>query len=275
MKILNQKVNGYNIRYCDTGGNGSVVLLTHGIGASLETWNAQLADADGQLRLIAWDMPGHGLSDFCDQPYNPLKFAQFAWDFLDALGIEKASLAGNSLGGGVSIAMASLQPQRVERLILIDAATLGRSAPMPFRLMTLPVLGEMMSHPSKISINQQLAALFYKSSTVTDEIRAIVIRNVMRSGANKAFIATLRLMTNLSGQRDEIVSYSLKTLAALAIPVLFVHGRQDAVLPLQHSVDAQRITPESRLLVLEECGHTPQIEKPDEISMAIRDFLLN
>lgn len=275
MDFLSQNVDGSTIRYCDTGGDGPVVLLTHGIGASLETWSAQLAAADGRLRMIAWDLPGHGLSDFGDQPYSPAKFASFAWRFLDALDVGNVSLAGNSLGGGVSIAMADLQPRRVDRLILLDAATLGRAAPLPFRLMSLPLVGEILSKPSALSINQQLDALFYRPSTITKDIRAIVTRNVMRPGADKAFIATLRQMTNLRGQRAPVVKASLKTLSALRAPALFIHGRQDAVLPLEHSVRAQRATPDSRLLVLEACGHTPQIEKADEISTAIRQFILS
>lgn len=267
------EIDGCNIRYRDTGGTSPVVLLTHGIGSSLETWMAQLNLAgDQQMRLIAWDVPGHGLSDFGDQPYGPPKFAEVAWRFLNALGVDKAILAGNSMGGAISVHMAGLQPKRALKLLLLNAATLGKETPLPFRMMTLPLLGDLMARPGQAAVDQQIAAIFYDQSAVTDSVREIATRNVMRPGAQKAFLATIRQMTSLTGQRRDLVDASLSLLSSFSIPVLFIHGRQDAVLPLQHSVDAQKRTPLSKLVILEDCGHTPQIEKPDTVFEILRDF---
>jgi pimeloyl-ACP methyl ester carboxylesterase len=269
-------IQGCEIRYRDTGGTGPVVLLTHGIGASLETWEAMLAEADESIRWISWDIPGHGLSDFGDQPYGPSKFARFAWKLLDALDLkEPIVLAGNSLGAAISIHMAGLQPERVCKLGLLNAATLGRETPLPFRLMILPVLGALMTMPGKAAIDNQIKAIFLDSDAVSDEVKAIVKRNVMRPGAQKAFVATLKQMTVFGGQMPSVVDRSLSILASLSCPVLFIHGREDAVIPCAHSVQAQAGTPDSTLLVFEECGHTPQIEKPRETAKALIDLALS
>ena len=136
-------VQGVPIRYRDSGGPGMPILLTHGIGGSLELWGSQFGEDLQAHRLIAWDMPGHGLSGMGEQPYDPDKFARFAWQFLDALGIQRVVLAGNSLGAAVSVRMAGLAPDRVAGLALANAATLGRKVLATFRVMTIPVLGEL------------------------------------------------------------------------------------------------------------------------------------
>ncbi len=269
-------IQGCKIRYRDTGGTGPAVLLTHGIGASLETWEAMLAEADESIRWVSWDIPGHGLSDFGDQPYGPSKFARFAWKLLDALDLKAPIvLAGNSLGAAISIHMAGFQPERVHKLGLLNAATLGRETPLPFRLMILPVLGVLMAMPGKAAIDNQIKAIFLDSDAVSDEVKAIVKRNVMRPGAQKAFVETLKQMTVFSGQMPSVVDKSLSILASLNSEVLFLHGRQDAVIPCAHSEQAQADTPNSSLVLFDECGHTPQIEKPRETAKALIGFVLN
>lgn len=269
------EVDGCKIRYRDTGGGGPVILLTHGVGASLETWDAQLnAAQDHPLRFIVWDVPGHGLSDSGDQPYNPPKYANVGWRLLDALGVDKAILAGNSMGGAISVHMAGLQPQRALKLVLLNAASLGKETPLPFRLMTLPLLGRLMNRPNKMAVDQQISAIFYEKFEVPESVRKTITRNVMRPAAQEGFLAAVREMNNFSGQRPELVEATLSVLKSLALPVLFVHGREDLVLPMQHSVAADKLTPNSKLIILEECGHTPQIEMPKAVFEIILDFVL-
>ena len=273
MKDQYLDVAGCRTRYRDSGGTGVVTLFIGGIGASLETWAAQEVLAGADLRVVTVDLPGHGLSAMGDQPYDPEKFASFGWQFLDAIGVRDAVLVGNSMGGGIAIRMAALQPQRALKLLIADAATMSRSAPLPFRLMTLPVLGALMTKPSKAGVEQQLKALFFDPATVTDEIRAIVTRNVMSAERQKAFRSTLCLMTDIGGQRQSGVDRTQAALKSLSMPMVFLHGRQDAVVPLQHSVEAQNMTKNARLVVLENCGHTPQIEKPAEFNTELIKLL--
>jgi pimeloyl-ACP methyl ester carboxylesterase len=263
-------VDGIQVRYRDSGGTGPVVLLLHGIGGSLELWAAQFVEANQGLRLIALDLPGHGLSDFGPQPYAPKTFAHFVWKFADALGLDKVHLAGNSMGGAICLQMLAQQAGRVNSLLLAAAATLGREGPLPFRLMTLPLLGEFMSRASPMAVTQQLQAIFDPTYVVPDEVRNTVMRNVMRPGAQAAFLATLRQMSDLGGQRADLVSEAQAVLRTASVPVLVLHGRQDRVIPFAHSEAAQRLAPTSQLQLVERCGHTPQLEQPAVFNAALQ-----
>ncbi len=267
-------IQGCKVRYRDTGGTGPVVLLTHGIGASLETWEAVLAEADERIRWISWDLPGHGLSGFEANNLDLPTFAELGWQLLDALSVERAVLAGNSMGGAISVLMAGSQPERTDKLGLLNSAAMGEHAPMPFRLMTIPILGEILSKPGKMAVKQQIDAIFYHSDAISERTREIITRNVMRPGASKAFITILRSMTRLGGQNRALVAQTLGILSRTQIPVLFIHGRYDEVVPLAHSEHAHQHTANSSLLILEECGHTPQLEQPQTVVRALVEFVL-
>ena len=262
--------DGVKVRYRDSGGTGPAVLMLHGIGGSLELWSAQFVAANHGMRLIALDLPGHGLSGFGQQPFEPKTFAAFVWKLADALGLNKVHLAGNSLGGAICVQMQAQQPARVQSVLLAAAASLGRDCPMPFRLMTLPVLGTLMTRAGPMAVTQQIQALFGSSFVVTDALRMTIERNVMRPGAQAAFLATLRLMTDLGGQRATLVAASHAALASASVPVLMLHGRQDSVIPFAHSEQAHKLTPAGRLQLVDDCGHTPQLEQPAVFNAALR-----
>ena len=261
------------IRYRDSETGKLPILFIHGIGESLEFWAPQEALAGDLYRIITIDLPGHGLSSVCDQPYDPAKFATFCWKFLDAIGVDKTILVGNSMGGGISILMADNQPQRVEKLVLANAATLGRFSPLPFRLMTLPLIGRILAKPSALGVEQQLKAVFHDQQVVTDEIRAVVTRNVMSMERAQAFLTTIKLMTDFGGQKESVIDAALSALKKLSLSVLFIHGRQDTVLPYEHSVAAQKLVTDSKLTILDDCGHTPQIEKSKLFNDELKSFI--
>lgn len=266
-------VDGVQLRYRDSGGAGPAVLLLHGIGGSLELWAGQFVEANQNLRLIALDLPGHGLSDFGHQPYAPKTFASFVWQFADALGLDAVHLVGNSMGGAICLQMLAQQPARVKTVLLAAAATLGRDCPLPFRLMTLPVLGALLSRASPMAVTQQLQAIFHPEFVVSEEVRKTVERNVMRPGAQAAFLATLRQMTDLGGQRTELVRAAQAALRSATQPMLILHGRQDSVIPFAHSENAHKLAVGSRLLLIDHCGHTPQLEQPAVFNAALQDLI--
>jgi pimeloyl-ACP methyl ester carboxylesterase len=262
-------IDGIRIRYCDVGGAGRPVLFIHGIAGSLEMWRPQLGQFDPSIRTIALDLPGHGLSDIAPEPQDADIFARFVWRFVNALDIDKVTIVGNSLGGAIGLRMAGMFPGRVTGLLLADAATIGREVFFPFRLMTLPLLGELLNRPGQVAVEQQLKALFHDPGIVTPEIRQVVTRNVQKPGAGTAFLTTLRRMTGLRGQKTEFVETSHRLLRNLRLPCIILHGRQDTVLPVQQALDAAKLVPSASLVVLEECGHTPQIEKPETFNQYV------
>lgn len=269
-------VDGVMVRYRDSGGWSSIaptVLLMHGIGGSLELWSGQFVPTLAGLRLIALDLPGHGQSDFGDQPCFIKKFASFVWRFADALGLERVHLAGNSMGAAIGLQMLALQPLRTRSLLLAAAATLGREAPIPFRLMTLPLLGPLMTSPGAMAVKQQLAAIFHPDYAIPADIRSTVERNVMRPGAQAAFLATLRELTDLGGQRATLVADAHAALRAANVPVLLLHGRQDRVIPVAHSENAHRLAPRTQLQIIGDCGHTPQLEQAAVFNLALGNLV--
>ena len=265
-------VDGVKIRYVDTGGEGVPLFFCSGIGGSLELWSRQLEALAGGHRLIAWDYPGHGLSDMGRQPYDPDSYAAFALALLDVLGLERVIAVGNSLGGTIALRLSGLAPDRIAGLVLVAPAMLGPEVFLPFRIMSLPLLGELMTKPGKASVAQQLSALFHDPTVVTENLRAIVWRNVHKPGAAKALLATLRRTMSLSGVHESVWRKSLELLEAANCPVLLVHGKQDVVLPFQRS--EQTPLPEmGQLVLLDACGHTPQFERAAQFNDLLTRFV--
>jgi pimeloyl-ACP methyl ester carboxylesterase len=267
------EVGGVKIRYVDTGGEGIPILLCSGIGGSLELWSGQLEALGDGLRLIAWDYPGHGLSDAGDRTYDPDSYAAFALNFMDVLGLTRVVVVGNSLGGAIALRMAGLAPDRVAGMVLASPAMTGSEVFLPFRLMTLPLLGEVMTKPGKLSVEQQFAALFHDPAVATDDLRRIVWRNVHKDGAAGTLLATLRKTLWIGGVRKSYWLRSRDLLKSAICPILLVHGKQDVVLPFQQSVVCAALAPRSTLRLIEGCGHTPQIESREVFNEALIAFV--
>jgi 2-hydroxy-6-oxonona-2,4-dienedioate hydrolase len=266
-------VGGVRIRYVDTGGEGMPILLCSGIGGSLELWSRQLEALGDNLRLVAWDYPGHGLSDPGDRTHDPDSYAAFALDLMDALGLARVLVVGNSLGGVMALRMAGLASERVAGMVLASPAMTGPEVFLPFRLMTLPLLGEIMTRPGERSVEQQLAALFHDPAVATDDLRRVIWRNVHKDGAARALLATLRKTAWIGGVRRSYWLRSRDLLRSSTCPILFIHGKQDVVLPFQHSVDCSSLAPRSKVLLIEGCGHTPQVECSETFNAALATFV--
>lgn len=267
-------LNGARVRYRDSGGAGPAVLMTHGIGESLEFWHRQFDVLGPSLRLIAWDMPGHGLSDERADAMDLEGQAAVAWQLLDRLGVERVHLVGNSLGAAMSLRMAAQAQDRVASLLLANSAALGAEVIGAFRVMTLPLLGELMNRPGPTAVAQQIKAIVHRPDAVTPEVRAAIERNVHRPGGVRHFLALLRGLTSLRGQHARVWQRTHDILRQLrGLPVLFVHGEHDVVLPVAHSRQAHAVASGSELVVLSDCGHTPQLEQTEVFNRLLQDFV--
>lgn len=267
-------INGARIRYRDSHGEGPVVLMTHGIAESLEFWHRQFDDLGQSLRLIAWDMPGHGLSDESADAMSLEGQASVAWQLLDQLGVPRAHLVGNSLGAAMSLRMAAQEPARVGSLVLANSAALGPEVFGAFKLMALPWLGELMNKPGPTAVAQQIKAIVLRPDAITPQVRAAIERNVRRPGGAAHFLKQLRAMTSLRGQREAVWTRSHQILKGLRVPTRIVHGEQDVVLPIAHSVTAHGLCSGSELVRLQNCGHTPQLEQAEVFNALLRKWIL-
>ncbi len=255
-------IQGARIRYRDSGGSGPAVLMTHGIGESLEFWQRQFEASDLPARLIAWDMPGHGLSEVLDSAIDLQGQAKAAWQLLDHLGIGQVILVGNLLGAAMSLHMVAQAATRVRGLLLVSAAALGQDVFTPFRIMSLPLLGELMNRPGPAAVERQIQAIVLRPEAITPEVRTAIVRNLSRPGAGHHFLRLLRELTHWKGQPDAVWRRSHEILRTVKAPTVIMHGEQDAVLPVQHSRAAHKVLPSAQLVVIQDCGHTPQLEQP-------------
>jgi 4,5:9,10-diseco-3-hydroxy-5,9,17-trioxoandrosta-1(10),2-diene-4-oate hydrolase len=267
------KVGQIKTRYWAVGDEGTPVLLLHGLGAFMETWGYNVAALARHHRVYALDMVGFGRSDKPPVPYSGEYLVQFVNNFMVAQRLECASLVGNSLGGGVALALALLFPHRVSKLVLVSSAGLGRELSPILRLASVPILGELLTHPSRPQVAQFLKSIVHNPTLITKNLVDLTQEMASLPGAHRAFLATLRSMASLRGVRPEVIAPILDGLATISAPTLIVWGRQDRTLPLAHAHVAQAGLPNADLHVFDPCGHVPQIEWAEEFNALVLDFL--
>jgi len=267
------KVGDVNTRYWQAGDKGSVVVLVHGLGGFIENWERNIAALAQRHRVYALDLPGFGRSDKTPLIRDLNLLVSFLAAFLDALGIDKASLVGNSLGGGLVLSFALGYPGRVEKLVLVDNAGMGRAVIADFKLCSLPFLGELLIHASPKSTADLWRKVVYDWSCVTPETLELSYQLAAGPGARNALLSTLRSGINLFGQKDRLTRQLLSGLKDLKAPVLVVWGNNDRIIPVAHARIALEKIPGARLELFENCGHMPMFEYPDKFNQLVLDFL--
>jgi len=267
-------VDGLNLRYHTRGSSGPVLVLLHGIGRSLEDWESTLEPLGASHRVYALDLPGFGRSDKPQSGYSFAYFAGVLEGFLDALKLERVTLLGNSLGGGVALEFAFAHPERVSRLVLVDSAGFGSEVTLGLRLLTLRGVGEGLGKPTPLLIRGTLEGVFFDKSYVTPEREARELELARLPGAQTAYLSVARALgTFMGGVRAEWVWSVLRRCGDLKMPTLIVWGDRDQILPVKHARVAQAHLPHAELKIFEACGHFPQLERPREFNALVLEFL--
>lgn len=265
------KVKECNVRYIAKGSSAPVLLL-HGFGEFLEVWWFNIDALSEHYRVYAMDLPGHGLSD--RPPVNctlPLA-TNFVYDFMQALGIDRAHLIGHSFGGVIGLNMAINFPGSVDRLVLADCGGFTRDAPLFYRLCTLPLVGDILIKPTfKPLLRRGMRRAFYNPDIVTAEMVDLDYKYMKMPGRKQALLDIMRSSVTLKGMRPEMILTD--KLNMVKSPTLFIHGEQDALIPLADVQNAYKLVPRARLEVIAECGHCPFLEKPQEFNEVAIDFL--
>jgi pimeloyl-ACP methyl ester carboxylesterase len=258
-------VAGTRLRYVRRG-SGPPLLLLHGFSASIYTWAEALPLLAERHDVIAVDLPGFGGSDI--PPYFDAKLAAVLVPVLmDRLGLERASLAGNSLGGAIAAATAARDPQRVDRLVLLDAAAYNMAPadrPRLLRLVAAVPVGVVKALPQRPMMRLGLKQVFFDDTRVTPERVEEYLAPMARPGALAAARQVLANAPHL-GLPD--------VLRQVRAPTLVIWGAQDAWIPVRDADRFVRDIPGARKVVLDHCGHVPQEEKPAEVARLILDFL--
>ena len=271
------EVDGLRIHYL-TGGNGNTpVLLLHGGGydsASLSYKHA-IGPISEHHRVFAPDWPGYGQSDKPMMEYTTEYYVGFLGRLMDALGLEKVSLVGISMGGAISLGFSLRSPQRVERLVLVDSHGLGGEVPggaASYALVRLPLLNRLVWAALKRSrkmVEQSLHTVFYHPGAVTENLVNEVYQLVKEPGTGHAW---------RSWQENEIGREGLRTnyvdrLHELAVPTLILHGAEDKYVPVSWARRAHTLIEDSELHVFPQCGHWLTLERPEEFNRAVSEFL--
>ncbi len=264
-------VDGVKTRYIVTG-EGPAVVLVHGLGASLAAWHENIAPFSRRFRVYALDMPGQGFSEnghgLHDHPSN---LAQFLVRFMDAVGIRTASLVGNSGGGFVAGVCALEHPERVEKLVMADTPAFGRQIAPFLRIASLPLVGEVLHLRTLPNVRVLARELFYSECTIDDATgrELLEVRNSRKLRSTS--VRAIRKFASFAGVRRSMIL--LNRLRAFEKPVLIVWGANDRVAPVCHAQAAAAALPNARVHVIPECGHWPQMEKPEEFNRVVMEFL--
>ena len=263
---------GMNVRYVQAG-EGPVVLLLHGLAASLLTWYCNIDElADAGYRVIAPDLPGSGDSDKPSHlDYGPDSAANFVYDFSQELGLERFSLVGSSGGGLIAGLFALEYPAMVEKMVLVGSGGFVREVSWFLRVISLPVVGELVYQPWLNNMMGATKYLFYRPPAVLKELLPEMDRVKLLPGARTAMLRSVRSSINLMGLRKE--GYILERLKDSPVPLMTVWGAEDIIIPVSHADDVRRELPDSVVRVIPECGHWPQMEKPGQFNPMLTSFL--
>ena len=266
---IGQSIDAAGIRtnYHDSGGSGAPVLLIHGSGPGVSAWanwRLVMPTLAQQARVIAPDMVGFG---YTERPqgfvYNMDAWVRQAVGLLDALGIERTDLVGNSFGGGLSLALAIRHPERVRRLVLMGSA--GVSFPLTEGLDA--VWGYTPSVENMRAIMDYFA---FDQGLMSDDLARLRFEASIRPGFQESFAA----MFPAPRQRwIEALASAEADIRALPHQALVIHGREDRVIPLATSLTLSSWIQRSQLHVYGQCGHWTQIEHAARFARLVGDFL--
>jgi pimeloyl-ACP methyl ester carboxylesterase len=268
------ELHGREIGYLG-GGEGSVLLMIHGIAVSSEHWRDVLDPLAARHTVIAPDLPGHGMSGGGPGDYSLGNLATGLRDLLLSLGHERATLVGHSLGGGIAMQFAYQFPEMIERLVLVSSGGLGPEVNPVLRAAALPgadlfiAATASMGEKAGNAIGRGMAAVGIRPGPDLGEV-ARGYAALAEPQRRKAFLATLRSVVGTRGQR---VSASDRLYLAEEVPLLIVWGARDPIIPARHGEEAHRMLAGSQLEIFEDAGHLPQVEQPLRFVTVLERFL--
>jgi pimeloyl-ACP methyl ester carboxylesterase len=266
------RVNGRRVRYWMQG-EGPGLILVHGLAGSVEFWQYNVGPLAIEHRVCALDLLGFGGSDKEIEDLSLEYAASFLTQFMDAVGLERASLAGNSLGGLVCAQTAVRSPERVAKLILVDSAGFGSELSAFLRLWSVPVLGDLVFRLYQRAFASLRRWILRDSSSIDDEWLAEAATVLRTPGVRENALRIARMGVSLRGQRREMFADLHRELAGMEVPTLIIWGRRDPVVPVAHANAARELIPRAQVRIMEGCGHMPQLERPDEFNRLVLDFL--
>jgi pimeloyl-ACP methyl ester carboxylesterase len=257
---------GIETSYLEAG-SGEPVLMLHGSGpgvSALANWQHNIPTLAQRFHVLAPDIVGFGTTDRPEEiVYSLRTWTDHIWAFMDARGIAKARIIGNSLGGRIALQMATDQPDRIAKMVLMGAPGVGMTPSEGLAALRA-------YEPSHDAMRELLRNYFaVDPAMITDDLVKIRYEASIADGAYEAYRAMF-FDPRHAGTELGITEAEVR---AIATPTLLIHGREDRVVPLQVSVTMLGLLPNADLHVFSACGHWTQIERADEFSAVVSDYL--
>ncbi|HEY4451574.1 MAG TPA: alpha/beta hydrolase [Solirubrobacteraceae bacterium] len=268
-------LHGHRVAYRQAG-SGPVLVLIHGITSDSRTWRRVMPYLARRFTVIAPDLIGHGGSDKPKGDYSLGAHASSVRDLLVALGHDRASFVGHSLGGGIAMQLSYQFPERCERLVLVDSGGLGRgvslllrAATLPGSELVLPLLAASRLLEAGRLVGGLLGRLGLRAGTDIEEI-ARGHATLADSETRAAFVQTLRSVVDPGGQR---VNAANRLYLAEQLPLLLIWGEHDSLIPVAHAHETHALLPASLLEVFADSGHFPQLDEPERFIDVLGAFI--
>jgi pimeloyl-ACP methyl ester carboxylesterase len=274
-KLSQITLHGHRVSF-RRAGDGPLVVLIHGITGRSDQWEAAIDHLSRDHEVIAPDLLGHGESAKPRGDYSLGAYASAVRDTIVALGHDRATIVGHSLGGGIAMQFAYQFPERCERLVLVSSGGLGREVHPLLRASTLPGAEWVMPwlmHARVLGAGEAIGRLIGALRLQAGTDLAEVARGFASLGddeARDAFIETMRAVLDPGGQR---VSALDRLYLTEALPSLLIWGERDPIIPAAHGRAAHEAMPGSRFELLADVGHFPQIEDPYVFAELLREFV--
>jgi pimeloyl-ACP methyl ester carboxylesterase len=275
LQLRQARIHGHDVRY-RMAGEGPVILLIHGMAGSSRTWLDVMKILARDYTVVAPDLLGHGESAKPLGDYSLGAYASGLRDLLvGTLGIESATLVGQSLGGGVAMQLAYQHPELCQRLALVASGGLGREVSWVLRALALPgaeyVIPPLFPRAARRA-GDKVVRFFHERGVRAPHVAEMwqAYASLTETPNRRAFIRTVRAVIDPGGQT---VSARDRLYLAAAVPTLIVWGDQDDIIPVAHARAAHELMPESRLEIFEGAGHFLHVEQPLRFAETLRDFI--
>ena len=253
-------VFGAKIHYLEAG-SGPAVILLHGLGGSTANWAPTIAPLAMKYRVLVPDQIGFGKSDKPMLNYRVSTLVDFLDGFYKQVGVQKASLVGNSLGGFTAAAFAIAHPEKVDKLVLVDAAGFSITGDLD------PKVLNGLNPSTRQQIKDLLSLVFYNKQQFSSDM-AIEAFFASRVTAGDQY--TIQRFIESIGRGEDVLDGKL---GGLKHPTLIIWGREDGLTQLSMGQRFNKEIAGSRLFIIEKCGHVPQLEKPAEFNAGLMKFL--
>jgi pimeloyl-ACP methyl ester carboxylesterase len=259
-------LDGYATHYIEMG-SGEPVILLHGYFYDSLQWSKNLGALAARFKVYALDLWGFGYSTREPMDYGYPLYVRQLLKFMDVLGIEKASLVGQSMGGGTAILFATQRLERVNKLVLVASGGLPNPQSPVMRIAGLPGIGEFLFGLKGSRRGILKANFIYDENKLTDEYVEAVTRFQKVKGTTEVMLKVLRK------RFWDTLSKEIHTLGKMSLPVLIVWGRQDKSIPVKLARDMHHILKGSRLEIIDQAGHCPNDEQPEVFNRLALEFL--